>query len=187
VPSAAAQQVPISAPVLFWEEGFPTADTSPISQAQAQPLFTKFTPADSKTLSAALTSANTLILPYGSAFPEAAWPAIESFLQRGGNLVALGGKPFARPAYQKDGRWELRPETLAYSRALRIFGYQPTPGGSSFEQTSNGIALPKLDWRQAWSVTVRLSETAVNDRDGASGTLDATLTPLLWGSKGNNH
>jgi len=186
VPSAAAQQVPISAPVLFWEEGFPTADTSPISQAQAQPLFTKFTPADSKTLSAALTSANTLILPYGSAFPEAAWPAIESFLQRGGNLVALGGKPFARPAYIKDGRWELRPETLAYSRALRIFGYQPTAGSDGLEQSANGLTLPKLSWRQAWSVTIRLSETASNDRDGATGTLDADLNTLLWGTRGDH-
>jgi hypothetical protein len=172
--------------VLFWEAGFPTADSAPLSPPQAQHLFAGIARADSKTLPAALTTSNVLILPYGSAFPESDWTAIEEFVQRGGNLLVPGGKPFARPAFQKDGRWELRPETLAYSRSLRIFGYQPTSPGNGLEQTRNEISLPNLDWRQAWSVTIRLSETAVNDRDGATGTLDATLTPLIWGVKEHN-
>jgi hypothetical protein len=181
--SASAQTIPTSGTVLFWEDGFPTTDTTPLIAAQAQHLLAGIVRADSKSLATSLSTADLLILPYGSSFPEVCWRAIEEFLQRGGNLAVLGGKPFARPAYWKDGRWELRAETLAYSRALRIFGYQPTASSTGLEQTSNDIALPRLSWHRAWSVTIRLSETAVNDRDGATGTLDATLTPLLWGTK----
>jgi len=182
IPATAHSNSPAGT-VLFWEDGFPSSDTTPLIPSQAERPFSGIDRADSKTLATALTTATVLILPYGSAFPEYDWTAIEEFLRRGGNLVVLGGKPFARPAYQKDGRWELRPETLAYSRALRIFGYQPTAPSAGLEQTSNNISLPELSWRTAWSVTIRLSETAVNDRDGATGTLDATLTPLVWGTK----
>ena len=124
--SSAAQTNSTVGVVLFWEDGFPSADTAPLIPGQADRLFAGMTRADSKTLASALNGAGVLVLPYGSAFPEGDWTAIEAFLQRGGNLVVLGGKPFARPAYQREGHWELRPETLAYSRALRIFGYQPT-------------------------------------------------------------
>lgn len=39
-----------------------------------------------------------LVLPYGPSFPEAAWPDINHFLQRGGNLAVIGSQPFARAA-----------------------------------------------------------------------------------------
>jgi hypothetical protein len=45
---------------------------------------------------------DVLILPHGSAFPLAAWPALRSFLTRGGGLVALGGAPFHQPVLGDD-------------------------------------------------------------------------------------
>ena len=180
--SATAQSNSPSGTVLFWEDGFPSTDTTPLIPSQAQRLFAGIDRADSKTLAASLSSANLLILPYGSAFPENDWTAIEEFLQRGGNLVVLGGKPFARPAYQKEGRWDLGRNPRSIARPFRIFGYQPTRGSTGLEQARNDISLPKLSWREAWSVTIRLSETAVNDRDGATGTLDA-LSLRLFGER----
>ncbi|HEX6879445.1 MAG TPA: hypothetical protein VF135_03700, partial [Terriglobales bacterium] len=180
-PSLVAQMNSQTGTVLFWEVNFPSTDTSVIPPSRADQLFSNFTRADSNTLPSALDSARTLVLPYGSAFPEEDWTVIEKFLRRGGNLVVLGGKPFSRPAFLKNGNRELRPETLAYSRALRIFGYNVTASSDGLTQVSEATALPKIAWRQAWSVTIRLSETSINERDGASGTLDADLTTLLWG------
>ena len=55
----------------------------------------------------------SLLLPYGSAFPLEAWPAIRGFLKAGGGLVVLGGAPFEQPvrrlAPAADGDARLRP------------------------------------------------------------------------------
>jgi len=98
--SAMSQTNPTT--VIFWEDGFPTIDTLPPGRASLATLpNSRF--ASTQGLAAALSSADTklLVLAYGSAFPEEAWPAIYAYLQRGGNLLTLGGRPFAQAAYRE--------------------------------------------------------------------------------------
>lgn len=173
--------------VLFWEDGFPSAEIPQLSPAQAKEIFAGYEVVGSEELASKLATARVLILPYGSAFPELNWPAIRSYLQRGGNLVVLGGRPFTRPVYRdNNGVWQVRPATQAFARELRIYGYQPTSGaGLAFTPNSDltGPALPAFSWQTASSLTVRLSEKALDDREGSAGSLDAFLHPLAWGAR----
>src|SRR6185437_7795266 len=71
---------------VFYESGFPAADSAAPPALQSILPGAKFSSASE--LIAHLRDPQTalLVLPYGSAFPEAAWPGIQQFLQRGGNL-----------------------------------------------------------------------------------------------------
>src|SRR5205085_5975661 len=83
--------------VIFFEPGFPAADTASPTREALQAQLPRATFADAGQLRARLARATTrlLVLPFGSAFPESAWPAIQAFVARGGNLLVLGGKPFS--------------------------------------------------------------------------------------------
>ena len=88
---AAAQDK--SAVVILAEPGFPAADSAVASPQQLAGWVPGAQLASVDQLRQWLTSPATalLVLPYGSAFPEEAWPEIHGFLQRGGNLLVLGG------------------------------------------------------------------------------------------------
>ena len=97
---------------------------------------------------------NLLIMPYGSAYPETAWPAILRYLDRGGNLLALGGKPFMRPAYAAGSGWQLRESSVAASLELLIHDYQETPGSNSLAFEPNHDVQPEVaafHWKRAFS------------------------------------
>ena len=131
-------------------------------------------------------STRLLVLPYGSAFPENEWPAILKFLERGGNLLVLGGKPFTRPARKIDGRWDLRPARISFAEKLFINDYQETPGSRGLEFQPNPaaapLAAPAFPWNRGFSSTIRLTDEDLYPREGSAGTIDARLVPLVWGS-----
>src|SRR5215468_9438493 len=87
--------------IVFSEAGFPSADSGMPTPQQLAALFPTATLIGADQLSHALSAdgSRLLVLPYGSAFPEESWPAIKNFLDRGGNLLVLGGRPFTRAAY----------------------------------------------------------------------------------------
>ena len=92
--------------------------------------------------------------------PEADWDAILQYLDRGGNLIALGGKPFSRAAYEDANGWHLRAESTAQCLELFIDGYQETQGSDGLAFTPNGDVFPQLasfGWTRAFSPVVRLS------------------------------
>jgi hypothetical protein len=99
-----------SAAVVFSESGFPAADTASPSPQQSAALLSGAHLATSRELATLLKdpAIRLLVLPYGSAFPEQAWPEILAFLQRGGNVLVLGGRPFTRSAYHDANGWKLR-------------------------------------------------------------------------------
>ena len=78
--------------VVFSEAGFPAADSAGPSPEQVQTMLPGAQLASTQQLANLLnaTSTRLLVLPYGSAFPEEAWPDIYRFLHRGGNLLVLG-------------------------------------------------------------------------------------------------
>src|SRR5215471_15087500 len=128
----------LSGSVVFSEAGFPAVDSAGPSPEQLQKMLPGAQLASAQQLADLLnaTSTRLLVLPYGSAFPEEAWPDIFRFLRRGGNLLVLGGRPFTRSAYRDNAGWHLRDYNVRFARALMIDQYQRTPGsdGLSFQK-----------------------------------------------------
>jgi hypothetical protein len=174
-----------SAVVVFAESGFPSADTGAFPQ-QSQSLLPGARYASLEQLCLSLQDATTrlLVLPYGSAFPESAWPEIYAFLRRGGNLLVLGGQPFTRSAYREANGWKLRDYSVRFTRPLMIDQYRITPGSDGLQfQTNDEIPmhLSAFHWRHAFSPIIRLSAVDLYKRGGAAGSIDARLDALAWG------
>jgi hypothetical protein len=174
-----------NAVVIFHESGFPAADSAAASDSLLQALSgVRFASADE--LKNRLNSANLLVLPYGSAFPEPAWPEIQSFLQRGGNLLVLGGRPFSRAAYRDGGSWKLRDYSVRYMRPLMIDQYQETPGSDGLKFESNpevAFRIPQFGWKKGFTPIIHLSAVDLYNRGGSAGSIDANLHALAWGTK----
>src|SRR5438270_1898834 len=99
-----------SSAVVLSEPGFPVADSAPASLDQLRQALPDAQFISTKQLPALLGAGTTrlFVLPYGSAFPEESWAVIHKFLQDGGNLLVLGGRPFTRSAYRNLDGWKLR-------------------------------------------------------------------------------
>lgn len=177
--------------VVFYEPGFPVADSPAFQQSELQVAFQGAHFVSASELPAALSNSGTdlLVMPYGSAYPEAAWPAILRYLDRGGNLLALGGKPFTRAAYLQDKIWRLRAPSVAASLELFIQDYQETPGSAGLTFAPNRNINPETSpftWTHAWSPMLRLSAVNQYNDGGGTGGEDADLTTLAWGER-NGH
>jgi hypothetical protein len=188
IAAAAFGQNSMQAVVVFHEPQFPSADSAGPSGSQLEALFSgaKLTVADRLRESLADSSARLLVLPYGSAVPEAEWPAIKSFLDRGGNLLVLGGRPFTRAAYRADDGWHLRDYSVRFIRPLMIDQYQETPGSDGMQFQTNAeipLQLAAFKWGKAFSPVIRLSAVDLYHRGGATGSIDARLDTLAWGTR----
>lgn len=176
-----------SSAVVFSEAGFPSADSvGPSTQFEGLLPGARF--ASAGQLAALLKDPATrlLVLPYGSAFPEESWPEIFAFLQNGGNLLVLGGRPFTRSAYHDAGGWHLRNYSVRFARSLMIDQYQTAPGSDGLQFQPNPdlpLQLPRFAWRRAFSPVIRLSSVDLYRRGGAAGSIDARLDALAWGVK----
>ncbi len=186
---AAGQGSPGPHTVILRENGFPAADSVPVSDSALRQGFSNAEFVAAAQLSPALAdpSAALLVLPYGSAYPEAAWPAILRYLERGGNLIVLGGKPFTRAAYHSSAGWQLRDESVAASLELYIADYQQTAGSAqlSFEANQDvSPALPAFGWKRAFGPVIRLSAVPLLPAElGPAGSEDASITTLAWGAR----
>jgi hypothetical protein len=174
--------------VVFWQSGFPSADSPAPNEAELRAAFAGAGFANAAGLPGALAAAHTdlLVLPYGSAWPEADWDAILQYLDHGGNLLTLGGKPFTRAGYEDAGGWHLRAESTAQTLELFIDGYQETPGSEGLQFTPNGDVFPQLasfGWHRAFSPVARLSVIDYDATGGATGGEDMDLTTLAWGER----
>src|SRR6267142_616175 len=184
--SALAAAQDFSQAVIFREPGFPNVDSAAPNAQQLERLLPGAKFATAQELAALLPAPATrlLVLPYGSAFPEAAWPDILGFLHRGGNLAVLGGRPFTRAAYHDKDGWRLRDYSVRFTRQLFIDQYQPTPGSDGLEYQTNPdvlTQLPRFAWKQGFSPVIRLSAVDLYKRGGSAGSLDARLDALAWG------
>jgi hypothetical protein len=189
----ALAQVDLAGAVVFSQPGLPSVDSTAPSSEQLASAFPGAQTADADHLPPALAASSThlLVLPYGSAFPEDAWPAIKHFLDRGGNLLVMGGRPFTRAAYRdhtssEGGEWHLRDYSVRFIRPLMIDQYQETPGSKGMQfQTNPELTLQStaFAWKRGFSPVIRLSAVDLYHRDGAAGSLDARLDSLAWGVK----
>ena len=171
--------------VVFSEPGFPAADSAPAPESVLERALPNAQFASATELKEKLSAAQLLVLPYGSAFPEDDWAEIQSYLQRGGNLLVLGGRPFSRAAYRDGSTWKLHDYSVRYMRPLQIDQYQETPGSNGLKFESNPdipIDLPPFAWKRGFSPIIHLSAVDLYNRGGSAGSIDATLDPLAWGS-----
>lgn len=181
-------QVTRSEVVVLREPGFPAADSAAPSEQQVAALFPSARLTDVTQLANQLNTSppGLLVFPYGSAFPEDSWAAIKQFLDRGGNLLVLGGRPFTRAAYHDAQGWHLRDYSVRCTRPLMIDQYQETPGsaGLQFETNPEMTLYPaSFQWKRGFSPVIRLSAVDLYHRGGSAGSIDARLDTLAWGSK----
>jgi hypothetical protein len=127
-----------------------------------------------------------LVLPYGSAFPADAWPAIRDFVREGGGLVVLGGAPFHQPVRRAGDAYVLGSRQPTYARELLI-GPAQEIDVSAFAGPRTSVLVEANGWtrllpepRRTWALTVRL--TSVKDmrgEDGSAGPRDGVVRPLV--------
>jgi hypothetical protein len=126
--------------VVFWQPGFPTVASQPVSRDALvkaldgmEPVFAGI---DGLKDPATLSGADLLVLPYGSAFPTEAWSGIQSYVRAGGNVMVLGGQAFRVPVTSANGRYMQAPPQDAYARDMGIqHTYEapvPTPDNVKF-------------------------------------------------------
>src|SRR5215813_2782260 len=172
--------------VIFHESYFPAADSVAAPRAFLEHALAGAQFVSASELKQALPSANLLVLPYGSAFPEEAWPEIYAFLERGGNLLVLGGRPFTRAAYRDGAGWKLRDYSVRYTRPVRIDQWQETPGSEGMQSESNpdvALAIPQFAWKRGFSPILHLSAVDLYNRGGSAGSIDSNLDALAWGTR----
>ena len=133
--SASVFQAKAQKLVLFEQAGFPTVDSEPLPHA-ALAAALPGTPliADLAKLRAGdvLKDATLLVLPYGSSFPAAAWPAIMHYLDGGGNLLVLGGQPLHVPVLgEREGAFQAESPQTSYSRLIDIRHSYAAPLGGA--------------------------------------------------------
>jgi hypothetical protein len=118
--------------VVFWQDGFPVVASQPVPRAALEKTLAGMEPvfADLNALRdpATLAGADLLVLPYGSAAPVDAWPAMRAYLGGGGNLLALGGQPLRTPVTASGGQFiAARPQDV-YSREIGVRHTYEAPG-----------------------------------------------------------
>jgi hypothetical protein len=164
------------------------ADTAACSDADLRALVPDASFVDADGLAGALAGdgTNVLVMPYGSAFPESAWPALERYLEAGHNLVVLGGRPFTRAAYLDGGVWKLRAYSVRFTAQLRIDQYEATAGseGLKFKPNPDAVTvLPAFQWEQGFSPILHLSDSNIGEREGSAGRIDSSITAFAWGTR----
>lgn len=186
---------------VFRAPGFPTADAPAIPDATLAEALAGL-PADTLGSVAALAERldparyDVLVLPYGSAFPLAAWERIRGFVAAGGGLVVLGGAPFHQPVMGQPvletgaGGWELGHRQPTFARELLI-----GPAEAWTPETAAGLAEGAIaaapaagsEWTAAlpeagtvYTLTVRLATRKdLPGEHGSEGHREAVLRPLV--------
>lgn len=83
-----------------------------------------------------------LIWPYGSAINEKVFEDILIFLQRGGNIIVAGGRPFSSEVEETSEGYKLMQITSRFTKQLNIFDAQVVPT----EDIQNFIRNPEFDF-----------------------------------------
>ncbi len=139
--------------IVFWQEGFPTVGNAAISRPSIERALSgdtlTFASVDNLNEPTVLNGSDLLILPYGSAFPTDAWPAILAYIRGGGNLVVVGGQPFRVPVTRANGEFIQAQPQEVYARELGILHTYPVPqkDTSSFSWKPGYSFLPALSIR----------------------------------------
>ncbi len=170
--------------VIFQQPRFPTIASEPLTKATLSAAIPDATFADLAQLRSpgALDGASLFVLPYGSAVPVEGWPAIQTYLRRGGNLLLIGGQPLRVPV-SRNGAGTFSPGAPqdSYSRELNFLHTYPAP----LPET-----LARFHWREGYTflpeLSIKASTVFVEEgRLNGLGYLDAAdgthlASPFIW-------
>jgi hypothetical protein len=122
-----------------------------------------------------------LVLPYGSAFPLAAWPEIRAFVAGGGGLVVLGGAPFHQPVHADGTGWRLGSRQPTFAHDFLIGPAEPVAtAGLAVGLPEPSWSLPIAGARRVWELTLRLGrQRDLPEEHGAEAYRDAVARPLV--------
>jgi hypothetical protein len=188
---AAAQAAAGKRVAVFRASGFPTVDAPVIAADtldQALPGSSATAYGTAQALADALRAgrADVLVLPYGSAFPVEAWPAIRAFVEGGGGLVVLGGAPFAQPVRTKGATFVLGTRQPTYAHDLLI-GPVDVVAKADIAGPATVTAASGSGWTRVlpeptrtFALTVRLATRKdMPAEHGSEGPRDAVVRPLV--------
>jgi hypothetical protein len=144
--------------VVFAEPGFPAVNVAhPLPEIRGATVAASVAELDS----VLRRPGAILVWRHGSAFPLEAWPAIRTFLERGGHLVTLGGAPFTRPVRGEPGHRVVDPRTVIYLKALRLNqAYALAIGGGTMAFVQPHARLPEREiaaGSTVWSLEPKLA------------------------------
>ncbi len=178
---------------VFFEPGFPAADIEEVRESTLREalagLDVEWLGADDLSNRLDRSRYDVLIMPFGSAHPEAAWPVIRHFLEAGGNWVNLGGRPFTVPVVRESGRWVAQPASLAAFKVLGFTHSFEVPASSSATWTTAAASPAVPDTLASsfradvvYEMDVRLANTKTfPDEDGSDGQREGHEQALVVG------
>ncbi|HWK10483.1 MAG TPA: hypothetical protein VNR64_10555, partial [Vicinamibacterales bacterium] len=190
-PAATAHRVAV-----FAAAGFPTVDApviAPETLTDALGGLPSITYDSPGALATGLRrdTADVLVLPYGSAFPVDAWPAIRAFVSAGGGLVVLGGAPFevpvrAAPPGAGSQPYVQGPRQPTFAHELLI-GPADAIDMSSLDGPVRVERAPGSTWTSippvpahAYALTIRLASVKdFPDEGGSEGRRDGIVRPVI--------
>jgi hypothetical protein len=193
LPPEGREAVPAPRVVVFRAPGFPTVDAPAIPAAtldQALAGLPSSVAGSAEALAARLRQGprDVLLLPYGSAFPLEAWPAIRAFVKGGGGLVVLGGAPFEQPvrAGAAAGTFAEAPRQPTFAHELLI-GPVDRVAAADIAGPARVVAVEGSGWTgslpppsNTFALTVRLATRKdMPAEHGSEGPRDAVLRPLV--------
>jgi Cellulase (glycosyl hydrolase family 5) len=186
--------------LVFWEADFPQIDGTQITREILEAALTGF---DVSYLSEQqlieqlrVDKCDLLVMPYGSAFPKRAWPAVLGYLRAGGNLLNLGGVPFAVPVIRGASRWQQERQQTAYHKKLGITQSFPVEAAAVAAYRVNQFGEENLKAKDSdnqnlanqfkaeriYELYVRFtSSNSIADEAGSDGPREAVLHPLVFG------
>jgi hypothetical protein len=110
---------------------------------------------------------------------------VVEYLKKGGNLLALGGRPLEIPVRREGKGWKQEPAQTAAYQSLYIEQWNPVPAARvrTFREAPGEEALAGLLSGPATSHSAmpRFTTADEEDRTGSTGPMDGELKPLLWG------
>ncbi len=166
---------------LFWEPEFRAIQGHDYTLETLQQALKEFavTVLNERDLIAQLnpTRFDLLVMPYGSAFPKRAWPALLKYLRDGGNWLNLGGVPLSRPVVRDNlTQWRVEPKQTTYHKRLGIT--HSFPVNASTYKTSSSILSSTTD--EFYELYVRLSSSNNEpDEAGSDGPHEGVVQPLI--------
>jgi hypothetical protein len=171
--------------VVFWEDDFHSVDGFELEQREIRAALSghKITFVAGDALAKALTAnVDVFINPFGSAFPRNGWKAILKYLQDGGNLLNLGGKPFSIPiGADKDSKIS----QTSYHKRLGITQYFSVDMEKHEDFVTTDTSV-KFEDKPVQIFETYLKLTSVNDfpeDSGSDGRREARVTALVYGQK----
>lgn len=187
--------------MVFWESDFPQIDGFRVTREILEEALTGF---DVSYVSEQplieqlrVDRCDLLVMPYGSAFPKRAWPAVLGYLRAGGNLLNLGGIPFAAPVIRIASRWQPEAHQTAYHKKLGITQSFPVEAAAvaayrtvtqfgednpKDKNSDNQNLANEFKAERIYELYVRFtSSSSIADEAGSDGPREAVLQPMVFG------